>query len=221
MDQSRVCVNTLIREKPFPPGHSSTWDNKHYVIFGQLEMVTLLSPCMLNCVCTAQAETLSGKEKERLKILLLISFSSDISRVPLCPPILGPLIIFTTGNEHMSLRSDNRHLSTQGSRPNPSLPSLPMEMFQLQISIRPLGLMPNFEQVGMGWVLVVYFLIALSWVMKIFSFFMHKAHAARGTRFPPWLWARAQFPPRATLSAVLRSFVISVLLIALEQYQAF
>lgn len=69
--------------------------------------------------------------------------------------------------------------------PVPPIPFLLIKMFKLQISIQPLGLRPNFEQVGMGWDLVVYFLIALSWVMKIFSFSMHKAHAAQGTRFPP------------------------------------
>lgn len=46
--------------------------------------------------------------------------------------------------------------------PAPSTPFLLIKMFKLQISIRPLGLRPNFEQVGMGWDLVVYFLIALS-----------------------------------------------------------
>lgn len=69
--------------------------------------------------------------------------------------------------------------------PVPPIPFLLIKMFKLQISIQPLGLRPNFEQVGMGWDLVVYFLIALSWVMKIFSFSMHKAHAAQGTRFLP------------------------------------
>jgi hypothetical protein len=49
-----------------------------------------------------------------------------------------------------------------------SLPSfLAMEMFKLQFSIWPPGLRPNFKQVGMEWVLVVYFLIALSWATKI------------------------------------------------------
>lgn len=85
----------------------------------------------------------------------------------------------------MFLYSDNRHLSTQGSRPNSPSPSLQIKMCKLQISVGPLGLRPNFEQGGMGWIPVVYFLIALSLVMEIFSFFMQKAQAAQGTFFLP------------------------------------
>lgn len=71
----------------------------------------------------------------------------------------------------------------------------------------------------MGWVLAVCFLIALSWVMEIFSFFMQKAQVVCELA-PELTLSQGPLPPMATLSTVLRSSVISVL-IALEYHQAF